>query len=145
MPKIKNPMFKSLKGGLIMKNINTNMILTIGSMVLSGIAIVGSVIITKRQKKAVADIEATVDSIVKSSTKATEEAAKANEEEATKVTEEEAAKANEEETSTKANEEVKTKGDKKIRKAPIIIGTVLSAVCGLTIVYLKTRLNNKDS
>ena len=112
-----------------MKNINTNMILTIGSMVLSGIAIVGSVIITKRQKKAVADIEATVDSIVKSSTKATEEAAKANEEE----------------TSTKANEEVKTKGDKKIRKAPIIIGTVLSAVCGLTIVYLKTRLNNKDS
>ena len=121
-----------------MKNINTNMILTIGSMVLSGIAIVGSVIITKRQKKAVADIEATVDSIVKSSTKATEEAAKANEEETS-------TKANEEETSTKANEEVKTKGDKKIRKAPIIIGTVLSAVCGLTIVYLKTRLNNKDS
>ena len=120
-----------------MKNINTNIILTIGSMVLSGIAIVGSVIITKRQKKAVADIEATVDSIVKSSTKATEEAAKANEEEATKATEEE--------TSTKATEEVKTKGDKKIRKAPIIIGTVLSAVCGLTIVYLKTRLNNKDS
>ena len=129
-----------------MKNINTNMILTIGSMVLSGIAIVGSVIITKRQKKAVADIEATVDSIVKSSTKATEEAAKANEEEtSTKVTEEEATKANEEETSTKANEEVKTKGDKKIRKAPIIIGTVLSAVCGLTIVYLKNKLNNKDS